>query len=74
MDFTSGFEAIEKSKKTADIFEGELSQDTLSLMGEKIETAEKATNHKDKIPHSLRFLFIVIRLRFWNISQTLMEA
>lgn len=48
MDSVSGFEAIKQRKETAAVFEGELSQDKVLLMQEKLAEAEKATETGDE--------------------------
>lgn len=48
IDSVSGFGAIRLRKETAAVFAGELSQDTLSLMQEKIREAEAATGSADE--------------------------
>lgn len=48
MDSASGFAAIEQRKEVASIFEGELTQDTLTLVQQKIAEAEAATTGRDE--------------------------
>lgn len=48
MKSVSGFAAIEQRRETAALFEGELTQDTLKLMGQKLEEAKSAAEGKDE--------------------------
>lgn len=48
MDTVSGFEEIEQRKETASIFEGELAQNTLTLMQQTIDAAKRETSGKDE--------------------------
>lgn len=48
MDTVSGFAAIEQRKDTAQIFEGELTSDTLAAINQKIEEAKAATATSDE--------------------------
>ncbi len=48
MDTVSGFAAIEQRRKTAELFAGELTPDSLALMEQKIAEAKNATAAKDE--------------------------
>lgn len=48
MDSANGFAAIEQRKEVAGIFEGKLTQDTLTLIQQKITEAEAATTGQDE--------------------------
>ena len=48
MSWAGGFASIERRKEVASVFEGELSQDTLLLMQEKIDEAKQKTAGKDE--------------------------
>ena len=67
IDFVNGFDAIKQRKEIAALFEGELTERTLSMIQQKIDDAENITAGRDKDTFFWRFMSIGIRQQSWSI-------